>query len=107
MRRVLRPAGTAVIFVPNLFFLGHIYFGLRHGTQPSEGGQGFSEMFLTSQGWSNLLAEAGFEVRRFESWNYIFASDRVSPLTKRLWNRISWLVPRHGAYAFAFVCTTG
>ncbi len=39
MKRVLKPGGEALIFVPNLFFLGHIWFGLRHGTQPTEGGQ--------------------------------------------------------------------
>src|SRR5262245_58723301 len=36
--RVVRPDGRAILFVPNLFFLGHVWFALRHGTQPSEGG---------------------------------------------------------------------
>ena len=55
MRRVLAPGGRAVVFVPNLFFLGHIWFGLRHGQQPTEGGQGFSEEYLSSGGWRALL----------------------------------------------------
>jgi SAM-dependent methyltransferase len=105
MARVLRPDGTAVVFVPNLFFLGHVWFGLRHGTQPTEGGQAFSEVFLSSQGWQDLLTEAGLEVRDVHAWNYIFASERVAPLAKRTWNLLSRFVPRHGAYAFAFVCT--
>jgi SAM-dependent methyltransferase len=104
MARVLRPGGSAVIFVPNLFFLGHVWFGVSRGTQPSEGGQAFSEIFLSSQGWQELLGEAGLEVSRFDTWNHIFASDRVSPVVQKAWNKLSWLVPRHGAYAFAFVC---
>lgn len=105
MGRVLRPGGTAVIFLPNLFFLGHVWFGLRRGTQPSEGGQAFSEMFLSSQGWKELLSEEGLEVRAFHPWNYIFASERVSPVMKKAWNVLSRFTPRHGAYAFAYVCT--
>jgi SAM-dependent methyltransferase len=104
MRRVLRPGGRAVVFVPNLFFLGHVWFGLRHGTQPSEGGQEFSEVFLSSQGWQDLLARAGFEVRGAHVWNHIFASQRVSPFVTRAWNALARFVPRNGAYAFAFVC---
>jgi SAM-dependent methyltransferase len=107
MRRVLRKDGSALIFVPNLFFLGHIWFGLRHGTQPTEAGQDFSETFLSSQGWGNLLSEAGFVVRDFHPWNQIYASERVSPAVKLVWNAVSRLVPRNGAYAFAFVCSRG
>jgi SAM-dependent methyltransferase len=105
MSRVLRPDGTVLIFVPNLFFLGHLYFGLRHGVQPTEGGQGFSETYRTSGGWTDLLEEAGLTVREFHPWNHIYASQRVPPAVKALWNRLSRVVPRHGAYAFAFVCT--
>ena len=104
MARVLRPDGQAVVFVPNLFFLGHVWFGVRHGTQPSEGGQAFSEVFLSSEGWTNLLKEAGLEVQSFHAWNFIFASERVRPVVKRAWNALSRFVPRHAAYAFAFVC---
>jgi hypothetical protein len=104
MARVLRPGGSAIIFVPNLFFLGHVWFGVSRGTQPSEGGQAFSEIFLSSQGWQELLSGAGLEVRRFHVWNHIFASERVGPLVTKAWNMLSRFVPRHSAYAFAFVC---
>ena len=104
MARVLRPNGKALVFVPNLFFLGHIWFGVRHGTQPSEGGQAFSEVFLSSEGWTTLLTEAGLEVQSFHDWNFIFASEKVGPVVKRAWNALSRFVPRHAAYAFAFVC---
>ena len=102
--RVLRPGGTAIVFVPNLFFLGHVWFGITRGTQPSEGGQAFSEIFLSSEGWRELLTGAGFDVRSVRTWNYIFASERVSAVVKKAWNAVSRFVPRNGAYAFAFVC---
>lgn len=103
--RVLRPDGTAVIFLPNLFFLGHIWFGLRHGTQPSEGEQQFSETFKTSSGWIELLESSNLSVRKWEVWNRIHASAKVSSATMRLWNVLSHVTPRNGAYGFAFVCT--
>jgi SAM-dependent methyltransferase len=103
--RVVRPDGRAIVFVPNLFFLGHIWFGLRHGVQPSEGEQDFSESFRTSQGWRSLLERAGLVVERWEPWNTIHASQKVGPGAMRLWNAVSRFVPRHGAYAFAYVCS--
>jgi SAM-dependent methyltransferase len=102
--RVVRADGRAVVFVPNLFFLGHVWFGLRHGTEPSEGGQQFSETFRTSEGWRSLLNGSGLAVERWEPWNTIHASEKVGRTTMRLWNAVSRLVPRHGAYAFAYVC---
>jgi SAM-dependent methyltransferase len=102
--RVLRPTGRAVVFVPNLFFLGHIWLGLRRGTQPSEGGQEFSETFRSSRGWIELLEHSGLRVTRWEVWNRIHASKKVSRLTMSVWNALSRFVPRNGAYAFAFVC---
>lgn len=107
MQRVLKPSGEALIFVPNLFFLGHIWFGLRRGTQPTEGGQSFSEVYRSSEGWRELLAQAGLTVREFHPWNHIYATNRVSPAATRLWNLVSRAVPRNGAYAFAFICTRG
>ncbi|MBA2567923.1 MAG: methyltransferase domain-containing protein [Actinobacteria bacterium] len=107
MQRVLKPSGEALIFVPNLFFLGHIWFGLRRGTQPTEGGQSFSEVYRSSEGWRDLLVQAGLTVREFHPWNHIYATNRVSPAATRFWNLVSRAVPRNGAYAFAFICTRG
>jgi SAM-dependent methyltransferase len=105
MRRVLAPGGRALVFVPNLFFLGHVWFGLRHGQQPTEGGQEFSEEYLSSGGWRTLLEDSGFEILDVRPWNRIHASVRVPPLVKRVWNAGSRLVPLNGSYAFGFVCT--
>jgi hypothetical protein len=92
------------VFVPNLFFLGHVWFGLRHGAQPSEGGQDFSESFRTSQGWRALLEGSGLRVESWHPWNRIHATEKVGRTTIRVWNALSRFVPRHGAYAFAYVC---
>jgi SAM-dependent methyltransferase len=105
MQRVLARGGTAIIYLPNLFFLGHVWLGLRHGIEPSEGGQGFSESFKSSQGWAELLSEAGFTVRDYHPWNYIYASEKVSPIVRSIWNLVSRVMPRNGAYCFAFVCS--
>jgi SAM-dependent methyltransferase len=102
--RVLQDDGKAVILLPNLFFVGHVYFGLRHGAQPSEGGQRFSERYLSTEGWSNLLEGAGLEIRSRYPWNYIYATRKVPPLVILLWNLVSRLVPDNGAYAHAYVC---
>lgn len=104
IRRVLSPSGRAAIYVPNLFFLGHIYLGLRHGTQPSEGNQEFSERFLTSEGWRGLLESQGLAVEACHPWNHIWATAKVSRLTIAAWNATSWLLPKNLAYSFAFVC---
>jgi SAM-dependent methyltransferase len=104
LRRVLRPGGRAVVFLPNLFFLGHVYFGLRHGTQPTEGDQGFSELYLTSDGWRDVLRRGGLEVVAVQRWNRIHATARVSPAVVRVWNAGSRLVPFNGSYGFGFVC---
>jgi hypothetical protein len=93
--------------VPNLFFLGHVWFGLRRGTEPSEGGQAFSETFHSFEGWRSLLESAGLVVERSHTWNTIHASEKVSRATMRVWNAVARFVPRNGAYAFAYVCRKG
>lgn len=102
--RVLKGSGSALVFVPNLMFIGHLYFGLRYGTQPSEGDQQFSETFMTSRGWQGLLEGAGLRVQAVHGWNEIWATKKVSPNVVRLWNAASRFAPLNGAYAFGFVC---
>jgi SAM-dependent methyltransferase len=103
--RVLKPDGRAIVYVPNLFFLGHVWLGLRHGTQPSEGNQQFSERFLSSGGWCQLLGDAGLCVESWQPWNHVWATEKVSRATIAVWNAISRVIPRNGSYAFAFVCS--
>lgn len=103
--RVLRADGTALVLVPNLFFLGHVWLGLRHGTQPSEGDQQFSELFLTSEGWRNLLEQGGLGIRSVHTWNIVYASRKVSPATMRVWNAVARFIPKNASLYFAFECS--
>ena len=91
--------------MPNLFFLGHVWFGIRHGIQPSEGEQQFSERFLSSRGWMELLEGAGLRVDSWHPWNDIWASPKVGRATIGLWNLLARFAPRNAAYSFAFVCS--
>ncbi len=107
MNRVLADDGLALVYVPNLFFLGHLYFGLRHGTQPSEADQDFSEVFLSRQGWIDLLSRSGLVVESVHKWNYVYASPKVPAPVMRAWNVLSPLVPTNASYSFGFVCRRG
>jgi SAM-dependent methyltransferase len=107
LRRVLNDSGRAVVYVPNLFFLGHVWLGLRHGTQPSEGQQEFSERFLTSEGWRTLLEGEGLVVESWHPWNHIWATAKVGRVTISAWNVASRVLPKNAAYSFAFVCSRG
>jgi SAM-dependent methyltransferase len=105
MARVMRPDGTALVLVPNLFFLGHVWLGLRHGTQPSEGNQQFSELFLTSEGWRELLERGGLRTHAVHTWNIVYASRKVRPATMRVWNALARFIPKNASLYFAFECS--
>ncbi len=106
LRRVLAKGGRAVIYVPNLYFLGHIYLTWRSGAMPSEGGQSFSELFLTYGGWRDLLQEAGFKVLSCHKWNEVYGSGKVGRGASLLYRYVlKPFVPFNLSYSFAFVCT--
>jgi len=104
--RVLREESLAYVFLPNLYFLGHIYLVLRTGEPPDEGLQHFSESFDTSRGWGRLLSSAGLDVKKLHKYNRISsASTRVSRFTRRLYNMlIAPLLPLNLSYGFLYVC---
>lgn len=105
MSRVLKKDGLAIIFVPNLMFLGHIYMAYKYGVMPSEGGQSFSEVFYTYNGWKELLEGNDLEVINCQPYNRIFATKKVSKFIIFLWEKlIRFFVPLHLSYAFAFIC---
>lgn len=106
IRRVLRDDGIAFVFLPNLFFIGHVYFGLRHGLPPDEGGQCFSESFNTRVGWQKLIEENGLGVSRVHKYNRISAaSNRVPQRLRILYNKlVGPLLPMNASYAFGYVC---
>lgn len=101
--RILKPHGIAYITVPNLMFIGHIYMNLRYGEMPNEAGQ--PEKSFTFQAWKNLLEKNGLQVINYQKYNDIFASNRVSFLTRVLWQKIfRHFVPVNLSYSFIFYC---
>lgn len=103
--RVLKKNGLALVYVPNLMFVGHIYMTFRYGVMPSEGEQSFSEVFYTSRGWQDLLERNGLRVSKVYSYNYIHGSKKVSKTTALIWRCIlRHFIPFNLSYAFAFIC---
>lgn len=102
--RVLKTDGKVLIMVPNLYFLGHIYMAMRYGVCPSEGGQEFSEMFSTVEGWKKLLAAGGLEIISVYKYNEIRVTTKVSKGTTVLWNMFNAFVPLNLSYCFIFIC---
>jgi len=105
MARVLKPDGLACIFVPNSYFIGHIYMAFRYGIAPSEGFQNFSEKFGTRLEWQKLLEKNGLEVLKTYKYNEIWASNKVDYITKLLYNfALRPFIPLNLSYGFAYVC---
>lgn len=103
--RVLKPDGLAVVYLPNEFFVGHIYMAFRYGIEPTEGEQTFSERFSTRLGWQSLLEQSGLKVVGVHKYNRIGATQKISPWLVMLYNLILRpFIPLNLSYCFAFVC---
>ena len=104
IRRILRPGGRAVVYVPNLFFLGYVYLTWRSGETPHEAGQNEYERFETRQGWEGLIRSASLRVVNVTKYNDMFASERVPAPVK--WAYQAFLrpfIPLNLSYCFAFL----
>ena len=53
------------------------------------------------------LEDAGLEVRSWHTWNYVFASQKVSATTMRIWNAVARFVPKHAGLHFVYLCSVG
>jgi len=95
------------IFLPNAYFLGHVYLVYRTGEPPDEGGQYFSERFCTKTQWERLLKGEGLQILRSLKYNRITkASRKVSTLVRVLYNLlIAPFLPFNLSYAFLFICS--
>ncbi len=103
--RVLKPEGQACIYLPNSYFIGHIYFALRYGISPSEAEQDFSESFRTRVGWQRLLEENGLRLLKTYRYNTIWATKKVGKVALVVYNLlIKCLIPFNLSYSFAYIC---
>jgi ubiquinone/menaquinone biosynthesis C-methylase UbiE len=107
IKKVLKNHGTSLIFLPNAYFLGHIYLVYKTGEPPDEGGQYFAETFATRKAWEKLLVSTGFRIVKCNKYNRISkASRKVSSHIRILYNIfIAPFVPMNLSYAFLFICT--
>ena len=110
MARVLKKGGKVFIHVPNLMFLGHIYFAWKDGTMPTEGGGDGkyynyeAEKFYTYKAWQEIIANNGLKVLRTFKYNDIKGSDRVSQTVNILYRLIKFFIPFNLSYNFIFIC---
>lgn len=86
MARVLKKNGSALILVPNSYFVGHVYLVWKTGEGISEGGQGFCESFGTLNEWKDLIEGNGFIVEEVHKHNKIWESARVGKLVYFFYN---------------------
>ncbi len=106
MSRVVKTStGRCLIFVPNTYFLGHIFMVMRRGEPPDEGQQLFAERFGTKMEWHHLLEQSGLRVLSVHKYNRIWNSTKVGLGIKLIYNLlIRPVLPTNLSYAWAFVC---
>lgn len=68
MRRVLKPAGKAMIIVPNPYYLGTIWRVLAYGDAEDQGQADVTE-FRTINGWTGIVRSAGFDITGVRGYN--------------------------------------
>ncbi|MES2201630.1 MAG: class I SAM-dependent methyltransferase [candidate division FCPU426 bacterium] len=103
IHRVLKDDGLALVYVPNLFFLGYLYLVWKTGETPHEAGQNEYEHFETRQGWEEMLARQGFKVVKVTKSNEMFATERVSLPVRILYSLfVEPFVPLNLSYCFGF-----
>lgn len=112
--RVLKKKGVAVIFVPNLMFVGYLWLALRQGLMPTHGGTSSSgehiydynyEKFYTYQGWREILEKGGLVIDAVSAYNYLGNTKFTHPLILKIYNLFFYkFVPFNLCYCFIFAC---
>ena len=70
--------GMCLVFVPNGYFIGHVFMVMRTGEPPDEGGQMFAERLGTKMEWYRLLEESGLRVVSVHKFNRIWHQGRLT-----------------------------
>lgn len=111
--RVLKRNGIAVIFVPNLMFLGYIWLTFRNGFMPTHGGTYNNktyydyndERFYTYKGWADILKNGGLQIISSSSFNFIGRNAFINPFLLKIFNLFfSKFIPFNLSYSFIIVC---
>ncbi len=105
IKRILKDNGKVFMFLPNSYFLGHIYFVCKTGLPIDEAAQEFSESFNTKLGWEKILEENSFRVLAIHKFNTIWASKKAPKFTKYIYNfLLKPFIPFNLSYAFGYLC---
>jgi len=112
--RVLKKNGRAIIFVPNLMFLGYIWLALRCGLMPTHGGSDRKgkkvydyndEKFFTFRGWTDVLKGGGLKIIKSEVYSRIGGTKFANEAVLWLYNKIFYrFIPFNLSYSFIFIC---
>jgi len=112
IRRVLRPEGRALVFVPNSYYLADIIWHvLREGRGPSH--LQLVERFATCEEWRGLLTMMGLPVDAVYRYNFLWPRSRqdlrwyARDPRKLLYLLSSLVTPFHLSYSFLYVCCVG
>ncbi len=104
IHRLLKDGGRALVYVPNLFFLGYMYLVLRTGETPHEAEQNQYERLETRQGWEDLIHGAGFRVLAVRKHNDMTYTRRIPDWTKPLYRLlVQPFIPLNWSYCFSFL----
>lgn len=110
MRRVLRPEGRALVFVPNSYYLADILWHvLLRGRGPSH--LQAIERFATCEEWKGLLTMMGLAVQKVYRYNFAWPRSRAdlrwyaANPRKILYLLSSLVTPFNLSYSFLYVCT--
>lgn len=110
--RVLKPSGKAVIFVPNLMFMGYIWLAFKKGLMPTHGGtvndktyyDWTFEKFYTYKGWKNVLENNELKTIDSFAFNHIGRTGFTNPLILKIYDLfLNKLVPFNLSYCFIFI----
>ena len=83
--RVLKPAGKAMIIVPNQYYLGNIWRVLAYGEEDDQGQEGMTRLH-TVKGWRDQFLKAGLEPIAVQGYN---GEDHIAWYFKRKDNQIT------------------
>ncbi len=106
--RVLKAGGTALVMLPNKYYLKHMLQEIRTGKSPDEQ-EGF-ERLLTRKEWSDLIAQSSLKLLQVVRQNEIKPLFWPGSRKIRSLNKVatSWLYrlfcPMDFSYHFVFIC---
>jgi len=94
MARVLKSNGTAMIILPNIFYLGTIWKVFRFGYGEDQGQE--TVRFFALNEWKNLIEQSGLKIKKIKkyngfhhiAWFFRRRNPKVIPLSEKILRKI-------------------